>query len=58
MAFLWVRKRKRHDELLLYAFFGLFGKKEIVGHLIMSGGQFKGSNSPSFVIFTCGASCT
>ena len=39
-------------------FFRLFRRKEIVGHLIMRGGRFKGLNSPSFVIFGHGASCT
>ena len=43
----------------LYAFFVflLFGRKEMVGCLKMRGGQFKGSDSPLFVIFGCGASC-
>ena len=58
MVLLWVRKGKRHGGLLFYAFFGLFGIKEIVGHLTMRGSRFKVSNSPSFVIFGCGASCT
>ena len=42
MVFLWVRKGKRHEGLLLYAFSGLFGRKEIVGPLTMRGGRFKG----------------
>ena len=48
----------RRGRLLLYAFFGLFRRKEIVvGHLTMRGGWFKGWNSPLFVIFGLGVSC-
>ena len=42
MVFSWVRKGKRHDGLLLHAFFGLFERKEIVGPLTMRVGRFKG----------------
>ena len=56
LFFSWVRKGKRHGRLLFYAFFGLFGRKEIVEPLTMRGGQFKGWNSTSFVIFGPGPS--
>ena len=42
MVLLWERKGSRHGGLLLYAFFVLFGRNEIVGLLIMRGSQFKG----------------
>ena len=42
MVFSWVRKGKKRGGLLLYAFFGLFENKEIVGRLTIKGGQFKG----------------
>ena len=55
-VFLRAKKGKRHG-LLLYAFSGLFRRKETAGHLKMRGGRFKGSNSLYFVIFGRGASC-
>ena len=49
---MWERKGRKCGFQLPCAFFGLFGRKEIVGRLKMKSNQFMGVNRFSFVI--CG----
>ena len=48
---MWERRGKKCGFHLPCVFFGLFGRKEIVGLLKMMGIQFKGVHHFSFVIF-------
>ena len=50
-SFVGKKREKKCGELLLYAFSGQFGRKEIVGHLKMRVIRYKGVNLISFVTF-------
>ena len=54
LGLVWERRGRECGFQLPCVFFGLFGRKEIVGLLKMRGIQFKGVNHFSFVIFRRG----
>lgn len=53
-SFVGKKREKKCGELLLYAFSGQFGRKEIVGLSRMRDIRLKNVNVISFVTFGCG----